>query len=99
MMCREVWATRVALLKIDTEGYEPEILRGAERLIQEHRPIIYMEMGGDYVDSTLRSVELLCDAGYVTDHVRSVDWDDVGNGSDYFFATPLRALLEQQPCR
>jgi hypothetical protein len=81
----EAWAAPVALLKIDTEGYEPEVLLGAQRLIEHHRPIIYLEMGGDYVTSTLRSIELLADAGYGTDHVRSVDWSTVGNGSDYFF--------------
>jgi FkbM family methyltransferase len=81
----EVWAAQVSLLKIDTEGYEPEVLRGAERLIAEHRPIIYLEMGGDYVDSTHESIELLGQAGYGIDHVRSTDWTSVGNGSDYFF--------------
>lgn len=85
----EAWATPVSLLKIDTEGYEPEVLQGAERLIGEHRPTIYLEMGGDYPASTLRSIELLSDADYGTDHVRSVDWSTVGNGSDYFFF-PLR---------
>jgi FkbM family methyltransferase len=81
----EAWVAPVALLKIDTEGYEPEVLLGAAQLIEQHRPIIYLEMGGDYVASTLRSVELLSEAGYGTDHVRSIDWSAVGNGSDYFF--------------
>jgi FkbM family methyltransferase len=81
----EAWVAPVALLKIDTEGYEPEVLLGAQRLIAQHRPIIYLEMGGDYVASTLRSIELLAEAGYGTDHVRSIDWSAVGNGSDYFF--------------
>jgi FkbM family methyltransferase len=81
----EAWIAPIALLKIDTEGYEPEVLLGAQRLIEQHRPIIYVEMGGDYLTSTHRSVELLADAGYGTDHVRSVDWSAVGNGSDFFF--------------
>lgn len=81
----EAWASSVALLKIDTEGYEPEVLRGAARLIETHRPIIYLEMGGDYLASTVQSIELLQHAGYGVDHVRSVDWVRVGNGSDYFF--------------
>ena len=81
----EATATHVSLLKIDTEGYEPEVLRGAQRLIADHRPIIYLEMGGDYVDSTVQSIELLRQAGYGVDHVSSIDWSRVGNGSDYFF--------------
>ena len=81
----EVWASPVSLLKIDTEGYEPEVLEGARKLIEEHKPVIYLEMGGDYVESTHRSIRFLADAGYRTDHVEAVDWSQVGNGSDYFF--------------
>ncbi len=53
---QQAWETPVGLLKIDTEGYEPEILAGASRLIAEQKPIIYLEMGGDYVESTLQSI-------------------------------------------
>jgi FkbM family methyltransferase len=81
----EVWESAVSLLKIDAEGYEPKVLEGAHRVLEEHRPIIYLEMGGDYVSSTVRTVELLTEAGYRTDHVRSIDWSSVGNGNDYFF--------------
>jgi FkbM family methyltransferase len=87
----EAWATTVSLLKIDTEGYEPEVLEGALALIEKHRPAIYMEMGGDYPASTRRSIELLTAAGYATDHVRSIDWSAVGNGSDYFFLPERRS--------
>jgi len=34
----------ISLLKIDAEGCEPEILRGAETLITRHRPVILMEI-------------------------------------------------------
>jgi FkbM family methyltransferase len=85
----ELRGTTVSLIKIDTEGYEPQVLTGARRLIERDRPVIYIEMGGDYVDSTLESIRLLSDAGYETAHVRSVDWSQVGNGSDYFFLPPV----------
>lgn len=81
----EAWASPVSLLKIDTEGFEPQVLHGASRLIAEHRPIIYLEMGGDYVDATHESIAFLDSAGYATDHVRAIDWSAIGNGSDYFF--------------
>jgi hypothetical protein len=81
----EVWEAPVALVKIDTEGYEPEVLRGATRLIDQHRPVLYLEMGGDYVESTRESIAILADAGYGVEHVRSIDWTRVGSGSDYFF--------------
>ena len=34
----EVWASPVSLLKIDTEGYEPEVLEGARKLITSTNP-------------------------------------------------------------
>jgi FkbM family methyltransferase len=79
------WQTPIKLLKIDTEGYEPMVLRGASRLIAEHRPTILIEMGGAYVASTLESIAWLEEAGYDVAHVRDVDWSHVGNGNDYFF--------------
>ncbi len=80
----EVWQRPEKLLKIDTEGYEPEVPAGATRLIPERRPIVYLGMGGDYAESTLESTRL-DKAGYDVDHVRQIDWSAVGNGSDYFF--------------
>lgn len=35
---------RVDLIKIDVEGYEPEVLEGARTLIREKQPIIFFEL-------------------------------------------------------
>lgn len=35
----------VQFIKIDTDGYEPKVLRGAVRTIQTHRPSILIELG------------------------------------------------------
>jgi len=35
---------RIDLLKIDVEGYEGHVLAGAERLIREHRPAMFVEV-------------------------------------------------------
>ncbi len=35
--------------------------------------------------ATGERITILKNAGYDVDHVQSIDWCDVGNGSDYFF--------------
>lgn len=39
---------RVDFIKIDVEGFEPEVIRGALQMIQKHRPIIYFEFLEQY---------------------------------------------------
>jgi FkbM family methyltransferase len=36
---------KVDAIKIDTQGFEPEVLRGMPRLLRQHRPIIWFELG------------------------------------------------------
>ena len=35
--------THISLLKIDVEGFEPHVLRGARQLLAEHRPVVIYE--------------------------------------------------------
>jgi len=85
----ELRARPITLIKIDTEGFEPHVLEGARRLIAEYEPTLYLEMGGDFVDSTRRSIELLRELGYDVRHVDHLDWSLYGNGSDFFFRPAL----------
>src|SRR5262249_3247292 len=39
---------RVAVIQIDTEGYEPEVLAGARELVREARPIVVFEFEARY---------------------------------------------------
>jgi FkbM family methyltransferase len=44
-------ADRVAVIKIDVDGAEPAVLRGAERVLREHRPIIFTEFAPQHLRS------------------------------------------------
>lgn len=52
---------RVALLKIDVEGMELDVLQGAVQLISSHRPVIFIEVRKD---SYNEAVTFLNDQGY-----------------------------------
>ena len=73
----------VGLVKIDTEGYESEVLKGGTRLLAESRPTLYIELGGHYLEGTLAAVALLTELGYETADLRQVDWKEVGNGENF----------------
>lgn len=73
----------VGLLKIDTEGYESEVLKGGTRLLGESRPMLFIELGGHYLEGTLEAVGLLTELGYETAALRGVDWTEIGNGANF----------------
>lgn len=43
--CNQNKLTRVDLIKIDTDGHEPEVLQGAKEIISKFRPYIIFEIG------------------------------------------------------
>jgi FkbM family methyltransferase len=50
------------VLKIDVEGAEVEVLRGAAQVVHRSRPVIVCEVGGP---NTIEVSKLLADAGYL----------------------------------
>ena len=48
---------RIALLKIDCEGYEHHILQGARETLARHRPLLFLELHGVQLKEFGRSVE------------------------------------------
>lgn len=44
LLCEELALSRVDTMKIDVEGYEPEVLLGARKILSEHRPTICIEL-------------------------------------------------------
>lgn len=56
-----VFKDRIGLVKLDVEGHEAEVLRGAKNFLRVHRPPILVEIwGGNYEEVTA----LLREAGY-----------------------------------
>lgn len=51
-----------ALLKVDVEGMEEEVIRGALRLIGKHQPLLYVE--NDRIDKSKSLVALLLELDY-----------------------------------
>lgn len=50
------------LIKIDVEGFEPEVIRGARATIAEHRPLLFVE--NNTIDGASRTIAAILDAGY-----------------------------------
>lgn len=81
----DLFTDRVDLLKIDTEGFEIQVLQGAIDLLIRDQPTIYIELSTEYSESSRKSVELLHDLGYRFES--EFDLAEVRNG-DNFLATP-----------
>jgi FkbM family methyltransferase len=78
---------RLDLLKIDTEGFEDEVLFGATGLLERFKPVIYIELGSQYPVSSGNAVRLLRDHGYTFQP--EVDLQKAFSGEN-FFAIPSR---------
>jgi FkbM family methyltransferase len=66
----------VALMKIDVEGMELDVLKGASALLKSSRPLIFFEiLETDFIDGNCRSIEFLKDFGY------AICWIDKGGAA------------------
>jgi FkbM family methyltransferase len=55
----------ISLMKIDVEGFESNVIRGAWRTIQHHQPLILMEqLASEFKEGTSESIEALRKQGY-----------------------------------
>lgn len=68
----ETAGARVAFVKIDAEGVEPDVLRGASRLLEHDRPALLLELHEAATDSGVETI--LRAAGY--------EWQTVEHASD-----------------
>ncbi len=64
----EAGLTRVDLIKIDVEGYELKVLKGAENTLRKFSPELFIELDDDYLraqnDSAESLILFLTDLGY-----------------------------------
>ena len=76
---------KVDFLKIDTEGFEDQVLAGADEVVTRYRPVVYIELSQEYGDSSARAVAWLKARGYT--FTRDPDLATAQNG-DNFLAIP-----------
>ncbi|HET6992080.1 MAG TPA: FkbM family methyltransferase, partial [Bacteroidia bacterium] len=50
---------RIDFIKIDVEGYEYHVLQGAEKTIENSRPVFFIEVVDDFLKAQGSSAELL----------------------------------------
>lgn len=63
----ELTGRPVALMKVDVEGHEAAVLRGARAMLMRERPVVVFEQAAAEIrDGTSESIELLRECGYAT---------------------------------
>ncbi|MCW8806397.1 MAG: FkbM family methyltransferase [Ignavibacteriaceae bacterium] len=77
---------RVSFIKIDTEGFEPKVLKGAKQLIKRDKPKIYIELGGDHQITSAESLKILNELNYYCE-AENLDLSKIPAGVN-FIATP-----------
>jgi FkbM family methyltransferase len=73
---------RLDFLKIDTEGYELDVLLGSANTIARHQPVIFIELSSEHRESSQLSIEWMKSRGYV--FIDEPDLDVAHNGDNFF---------------
>ncbi|MDH4452067.1 MAG: FkbM family methyltransferase [Verrucomicrobiota bacterium] len=73
--------TRLDFLKIDTEGFEDQVLAGAEKVVECFRPVLYIELSQEYSKSSQAAIAWLKTRGYVFE--KEPDLNSAHNGDNF----------------
>ena len=58
---------RVSLIKIDVEGHEAQVLRGARQRLERDQPVVLLEQAAhDFTDGSSPAIDVLRSAGYAS---------------------------------
>ena len=82
--------TRHDFLKIDTEGFEDQVLAGGTETIRRFQPVIYIELSQEYGESSERAINWLQNNGYSFEKLPNLE--EAHNG-DNFIAYPANRKL------
>ena len=72
---------RLNFIKIDTEGFEDEVLGGAVELLQRFKPVVYIELCADRLESSRNAVHILREQGYT--FARELSYETVSTPENY----------------
>lgn len=97
---------RVDFIKVDVEGFELEVLRGARATLAKHRPPMYLELGAEDLAKRPQLVALLRDeldyrllGVLVPEGICDATWDDYLGLRGAFEAGGIRNVLVVPPPR
>jgi FkbM family methyltransferase len=54
------FTTKISIIKIDTEGFELDVLKGAKQIIQQHKPVLFIELESSRQIRGQIDVEKIC---------------------------------------
>jgi FkbM family methyltransferase len=69
--CARNGVSTVDLIKLDVDGHETPILRGAEGMLRRSWPIIFIESGQWHIDSGVNPLSILLELGYTLEHAKT----------------------------
>lgn len=75
---------RISFIKIDTEGYEPQVLLGGTSVLLNDKPTICIELGGEYIESSIAALKILEKFDYMGTGFH-IDLMEIPPGTNFIF--------------